>query len=392
LDLIVHVLSGPPPGAAPVEVVERKGLGHPDSICDALADAISASLCRHYAERFGTILHHNVDKILLCAGSAAPAFGGGEITAPIEVYLGGRATLEHDGERIPVSDIAVDTCQRWITSHLRIPDVERNVKIIPRFRPGSGELTHLFAGVRRVALANDTSCGAGFAPLTDLERVVLAVEHALNSGEAKRSHPAIGEDVKVMGVRRESRIDLTIGCAMIGRFLSSMSDYVGIRDAARELALDAARRVTGHEVHAVVNAADDLKRGQVFLTVTGSSAEAGDDGEVGRGNRTSGIITPYRPMTLEAVAGKNPVNHVGKLYNLAAVRIARSVVEHVTGVADASCILVSQIGRPIDDPDVAHVRLVIDPSRRIEELEGIVRDLVRAELGNIQELGGVLGS
>ena len=46
-------------------------------------------------------------------------------------------------------------------------------------------------------------------------------------------------------------------------------------------------------------------------------------------------------MTLEAAAGKNPVNHVGKLYNLAAGRMAEALVELLPEVQDASCVLVN---------------------------------------------------
>jgi S-adenosylmethionine synthetase len=96
MDLICRTHEGPPPGHSPVEIVERKGLGHPDTICDAIAEHVCVRLCRHYLERFGTILHHNVDKLLLAAGAARPAFGGGEVTAPMEIYIGGRAAGEPD--------------------------------------------------------------------------------------------------------------------------------------------------------------------------------------------------------------------------------------------------------------------------------------------------------
>ena len=89
------------------EVVERKGLGHPDTICDALADALSRALCREYRQRFGEILHHNVDKALLSGGSAAPAFNGGTVIAPINIYLAGRAITEVGSEFLPIKDIAV---------------------------------------------------------------------------------------------------------------------------------------------------------------------------------------------------------------------------------------------------------------------------------------------
>jgi S-adenosylmethionine synthetase len=76
----------------PVEIVERKGLGHPDTICDALAETLSRNLCSEYRRRFGKILHHNVDKALLRGGRAAAKFAGGHVLSPINIYFAGRAT------------------------------------------------------------------------------------------------------------------------------------------------------------------------------------------------------------------------------------------------------------------------------------------------------------
>jgi len=386
VDLVIRT-EGTAPGSQPVEIVERKGVGHPDTICDALAEEICVRLCRVYEERFGTILHHNVDKILLCGGSSRAAFGGGEVLAPVELYLAGRASNEHQGERIPIAEIAVEACRAWLRANLPELDVDRHVMISPRIRPGSSDLTRLFArGAVRSPLANDTSCGAGFAPLTDLERTVLEVERTLNSNETKRAHPAIGRDVKVMGVRRGSRISLTIGCAIIDRFVADIGEYERAKATATGIALAAARRITNFEVEAAVNAADDMARGDVFLTVTGTSAEAGDDGEVGRGNRTSGLITPYRSMTLEAAAGKNPVSHVGKLYNLTATAIAAAITGQIPTVVDATCVLVSQIGRPVDDPMVADVRLTLVQGARLDDVTAASGNVVREELARLPEL------
>lgn len=68
----------------------------------------------------------------------------------------------------------------------------------------------------------------------------------------------IGHDIKVMGVRQGSRISLTIGCAMIGRHLNGIDEYLKAKIAVRQVALEAARSKTDLEVDAVVNAADDL--------------------------------------------------------------------------------------------------------------------------------------
>lgn len=372
-------------------MVERKGLGHPDTLCDAIAEHASVALCRYYRDHFGTVLHHNVDKVLLCAGAARVTFGGGEVVEPIEIYLAGRATGDCGGERVPVHDIVIEACREVLRRTLPEVNVERDTRVVSRLRPGSADLAELFVRGGSVGpLANDTSCGAGFAPLTALERVVLEVERELNGADCKRAHPEIGADVKVMGVRRDTRIALTIGCAFVARFVRDANDYVEKKDGVRALALEAARRVTSLDVDAVVNAADDVASGSVFITVTGTSAESGDDGEVGRGNRSCGLITPYRPMTLEAAAGKNPVNHVGKLYNLAASRIAGAIVATVPGVDDVSCLLVSRIGRPVDDPLLADLSVGGEPAGPSRETERLVTACVRDELAGLPALRDAL--
>jgi S-adenosylmethionine synthetase len=357
LDPLIRPLQCPPPGHQPVEVVERKGLGHPDTICDAIAEHICVRLCATYRERFGVILHHNVDKVLLVGGSARAEFGGGAILEPIELYLAGRATSSYRGEHVAVSEIAVEAAQDWLRATLPGLDLERDVRIIPRLREGSADLTSLFArgGLER-ALANDTSCGVGFAPYTDLERIVLAAERALNAMDTKARHPALGRDVKIMGTRRGARVELTVGCAMVARHVRDVGAYVQAKQAAADIAVAAARTVSPLEVSVSVNAADDLDRGELFLTVTGTSAEAGDDGEVGRGNRANGLIAPYRPMTMEAAAGKNPATHVGKLYSVVADRVARGVMERA-GASDAVCTLVSRIGEPVNEPQLVDVQV-----------------------------------
>ena len=386
MELIVRTREGQAPGSQPVEVVERKGLGHPDTICDAVAERVSIELSRYYRAHFGAILHHNVDKVLLCGGSSRATFGGGEILAPIEIYLAGRATSEYDGVDIPVHDIAIAACRAVLHRHVRELDVDRDVRITSRLRPGSADLMRLFARGRAVPCANDTSCGVGFAPLTDLERVVLAVENELTDSERLAQHPEIGEDVKVMGVRHDDRIDVTVGCAFIARYVRDVEDYASKKDEACDRLRRAARSAADVDVEIVINAADDLGRGNVFITATGTSAEAGDDGEVGRGNRVSGLITPYRMSTMEAAAGKNPVSHVGKLYNLVAHRAAESIVKDLLDVNDAGCVLVSQIGRPVTDPHIVDVQLGVDPKVPLAGLRTTVAETLRAELESLPTL------
>jgi S-adenosylmethionine synthetase len=389
---VIDSAAGPLPDNRRIEIVERKGLGHPDSICDAVAEEFSLELSRFYHDKVGRILHHNVDKALLAAGVTRPRFGGGAVLEPMRVLLAGRATLACDGVVTPIAELAEHATRCWLREHLRALDAERHVAVSSFVRPGSSELVELFdeQGREQPALANDTSCGVGYAPLSQLERVVLAVEEHLNSSEARAAEPALGEDIKVMAIRDGDAIALTIACAMIDQSLQGLRDYAKAKQTVAELALRVAQQITSQPVSVDVNAADDLSTGRVYLTVTGTSAEAGDDGQAGRGNRANGLITPGRPMTIESVAGKNPVTHVGKLYNLVASLTAERLVTSLTGVRGAECRFVSRIGQPIDEPQLLEVRLAgVDP-KGDAELRGEVERIVREELGHLPQLADEL--
>ena len=230
-----------PVAAAAVEIVERKGTGHPDSICDALAETASLALCRLYRERFGVILHHNVDKALLLGGRAEPDFGGGRVIRPIEIFLAGRATRHFEGVALPVEDSVEEACRAWLRDHLTALDADRHIKLHIRLRPASEELVSLFPsrlGTDPI-LANDTSCGVGFAPLTPLERAVYAVERGLNGRTMKAAHPEIGEDIKVMGVRTDRDARFTVALAFVGAHLGNARDYLLKKSSICELSAPA---------------------------------------------------------------------------------------------------------------------------------------------------------
>ncbi|MFO1052728.1 MAG: methionine adenosyltransferase [Planctomycetota bacterium] len=361
----------------PLEIVERKGRGHPDSICDALAEELSIALSKVYLAQAGVVLHHNVDKVLLRGGASRPALGGGEVLEPIDIYMAGRATRRAGGSEFPIRDIVHATALTWLGAKLRHLDPHRHVRIHDLVREGSTDLVGLFERRREseAPLANDTSIGVGFAPATPLERIVLAVETELNAEAMHRAHPAFGEDVKVMGVRSGSQIELTVACAQVDRHVATAGDYAASISALRTRVAEIAER-TAQPCVVHVNTGDAIERGQLYLTVTGTSAEAGDDGEVGRGNRVGGLITPHRPMTMEAAAGKNAISHVGKIYNVLAREMASEIVQKVEGVVAAEVWLASQIGRPIDDPHAVHVVVEVERGKGGEALRAAVDAMV----------------
>ena len=375
-----------------VEVVERKGLGHPDSICDSLAEQLSLALCAFYRDRFDLILHHNVDKVMLCAGEAKPSFGGGKLVRPIDIFFAGRAVLEFKGVAVPVEDLARETTHVWFRRRFHALDPARDVRVHVFVRPGSQDLTELYErqAQSRIWLANDTSCGVGFAPLSPVEKLTLDLEHSLNSPETRKTHPEVGQDVKVMSVRDGQQLHLTIACAFIDRYLDDVDDYRAKKTATAQFASRMAEEQVDLETKVAVNTADNPRAGSVYLTVTGTSAEAGDDGEAGRGNRANGLITPCRPMTMESVAGKNPVTHVGKLYNLAAGLVAQRLVDEIPEVREATCLLVSQIGRPVAEPLIVDLKATVAEPAALPDHKRLIESIVREELQALQSLAQTL--
>lgn len=350
-NIIVECLNELPLERQNVELVERKGIGHPDSICDGLAEAISRSLSREYLDRFGCIMHHNTDQVELVGGEANPVFGGGEVIKPMYILLSGRATAYVGDEKAPVGSIALEAARKYLKKNIRNLDVNYDVILDQRLGQGSSDLRNVF-GRTGIPKSNDTSFGVGYAPLSLTEQLVLGAEKLINSGKIKGA----GTDVKVMGVRNKNKITLTIACAMVSGDLKNMSQYIKAKEKIKREVEKFASKKTDLPVKVEVNTGDNIKAGSVFLTVTGTSAEQGDDGSVGRGNRANGLITPYRPISLEATSGKNPVNHVGKIYNLLSNLMASDIARK-TGVEQAYVRLMSQIGKPIDKPLVASIQV-----------------------------------
>ncbi|MCE9538493.1 MAG: methionine adenosyltransferase [Bacteroidetes bacterium] len=353
-----------------IEMAERKGIGHPDSICDQITEQISVELCKYYLQEFGVIMHHNVDKALLIGGQSMPAYNGGRIIKPISLIIAGRATQQVNDKIIPVEEIAIETAKKWLQKNIRHLDVSKDILISSKIRPGSADLVGLFNrfGKGEIPLANDTSFGAGYYPTTLLENSIVKIEELLNSSDIKNKFPFIGDDIKVMGVKDHSKYYFTIAIAMIDKYISDLNDYVSKIKQVKQF-IHTNLLLPNATIY--INTADDYARESIYLTVTGTSAESGDDGQVGRGNRVNGLITPYRPMSLEATAGKNPVSHIGKIYNYFAMDVSRAIVENHFA-DEANVFIVSQIGKPINEPQLIHIKLKNAADKK--RIEGLVKE------------------
>lgn len=371
MEIFIEELNQKPVSEQKIEIVERKGIGHPDSLTDAICEASSRVLSLYYIDKVEFIQHHNLDKGLLIGGASNPVFGGGEIIDRPRAIVAGTATVLESLDDI--KKLIYEEVDKYFDSTLRFSD-DLNPEIIVNIHPGSQDLANVFKrfGKGEIPLANDTSVGVGFSPLTPLEKTVYEVERFLNSKETKKKFPFIGEDVKVMGSRNDNDINLTVAMAFVSRFVQSLEEYYDKKERIREL-IEKKFKTDG--MHVFVNALD--KEDSVYLTVTGTSWEMGDDGQVGRGNRANGLITPCRPMSLEAVAGKNPISHVGKIYNLKAQEIADKISQQFN-VKEVQVQLLSRIGKPINEPFVG-IKYISGDDVREKALKDMIRESLSKE-------------
>jgi S-adenosylmethionine synthetase len=339
-------------------------------------------------KKVGAIMHHNADKSLLVAGNTTLRFGGGVVKEPMLLIVGDRATSEVDGITIDVEAIAVNAAKEWFAEKLRFVDPEEHVKYQIELKPGSPELVDIFRRKGRVLGANDTSAAVGYAPLTRTEKIVLSLEKYLNSPEFKRNFPETGEDVKVMGLRKNNHLHLTVSMAFVDRYISSETDYFRKKEEVYQEILGFVKENTNFEdVTLGLNTLDVEGRGinGVYLTVLGTSAESGDSGQVGRGNRVNGVIPLNRPVCSEAAAGKNPVSHVGKIYNLLTHRIADQVCRNVPEIEEVYIWLLSRIGQPIDQPAIAAAQVIMKKGNSFESVKKDITEVIDHELEDIDK-------
>lgn len=346
------------------ELVERKGIGHPDSICDGIAEAVSRKLSKEYRERFGHILHHNTDEVQLVAGESKPEFGGGEIVTPIKAVLTGRATKEFQGEEVPVERLALEAAREYIDENFKVLNSE-DFEFKPMIGETSTDLKAVFSDEK--PLSNDTSFGVGHAPLSPVEKSVRSVE------EQVRNIDEVGEDVKVMALREGRQVKATVAAAVIASRVDDREEYEEVLNEMKE---ETRKVLENNELEAevFVNTADTEEN--IYITETGTSAEMGDDGSVGRGNRINGLITPHRSMSLEAASGKNPVTHVGKIYNFLAQDIAQQIHQETGEFAEVK--MLSQIGAPLDEPQNIEIQTGADQEK--------AEEIAQNKLENVDEI------
>lgn len=380
------------------EFVERKGLGHPDTLADALAEKLSAEYSKYTLKNYGAILHHNFDKVGLLGGASYVAFGEGYLTKPIRILLNGRVSTKFANKKIPVNKLLINWTEDFFKEKLPLVDIKNDIEfhfnLSNQSSPGKTYTKEAERGSRKYwfeprgfydlkelekPLSNDTSLGVGYAPYSNLEKMVLEIENTLNSSNFKKKNKWMGSDIKIMGFRNLNDYYITMCIPQIANFVKNLSEYKTNLEAARRVIKKIINKYGINKFELDINTRDDYKTNELYLTAIGSSIESGDEGLVGRGNRINGIISPSKPISMEGSCGKNPVYHIGKIYYLAANEIAKKIYSKF-GIKN-EVFIASQSGRYLLDPWI----IVINTPASFNKINNL-KVMISEEIKNMQSL------
>lgn len=368
------------------EIVERKGIGHPDTICDLVMDKVSIELSKLYIKETGVIQHHNMDKTMLVAGQTENKFGGGKVIKPIKFILGDRVTFLSDEHSVSIGDFIITTAKSWLENNLRNVE-EEHTEFQLEIGASSKELQSIFQN-QKTFVSNDTSALVGYAPFTKTESTVLEVEQYINSNKFKNEFPAAGEDVKIMGFRNGDWLDLTIAIAFVDRYVESVDDYFRKKHQMLETINEFAHKKTDLKIHSAINCLDDKNKGMngIYLTVLGTSADSADSGEVGRGNKANQVISVSRPAGAEAIAGKNPISHIGKIYNAMSFMLADKIYKKVSDLDEVFVWMYNIIGRPVNDPKAVVIQPITKNNSELDNSQkNSIKEIVSDDLSKMDQ-------
>lgn len=381
----------------PLEVVERKGTGHPDTLCDSLAELLSVTYSKYTLKNFSAILNHNFDKLIMMGGITEVKFGYGKIISPIRVVINGRASTSFGNIKIPVQDLLIAATKRFLQKNLPMVDPDKNIKIFFEVSDGSspGAVNTSPKSTRqywfqprnladitnhKLPKCNDTSSGCGYYPFTQLENLVLKLELLLNSEKIKKNRPWLGSDIKIMGHKQNNEVNITLAVPQMCTCVNDLKTYKNNLEDIFNIVKDASHKEAPNlTFNFTLNARDNYDIPELYLTYTGSSIENGDEGCVGRGNRMQGLISSYRPFTMEGISGKNPVYHTGKLYCVASYELAKKLYVK-TGIPN-EVTLIGKTGQDLSHPWQINVSFANDNYEPSE-----VKQIIASTLDNFSEI------
>lgn len=379
------------------EVVETKGKGHPDNICDTLAEKISANYSNYCLENYGIILRHMIDKLSVLGGGSKVKFNGGEMISLIKILVNGRFTDRHNNQKIDYMKIVNETIKKYFHELFPMIDIEKDLLIIDNTHHNEGpgvvynyddttknERVKFFEVVNDEDLSrhnnhnrcNDTSTTVSYYPMSKLEKTVLNIEQLLNSDNYKKLKPWVGNDIKVMGIRKEKEIEITSCVPLISKYVKDIEDYKEkLSEVKKDIENEIKKQFKNCDIMIYLNTRDDYENNDLYMTLTGSAVESGDEGAVGRGNRSRGVIPFSRNFSMEAACGKNPVYHTGKLFTAIGDIISQKIYEKYKVENTVYC--TSKMGDSISNPWNISVELNKKLSKeQLDDINDMINEII----------------
>lgn len=310
-----------------IEIVERKGLGHPDSLADGLANAISVSYSKYCLKNFGHVLHHNVDKLYIGGGMFLSKYQETKMVEPIKVVINGRFSNKFGNRKINLKTIQEKAVKDYLGMILPSLNLKTDIKIVSNSTQNMPNMNNPYwytprdvkdLPEQKKLYANDTAVVVAHSPLTTTEQLTLNLEYFFWSktrSSIKPKYKHYGQDIKVMSIRNKNSINCTICVPVISKYIKSEKDYFSrVAKIEQELQKYANGFLKQKEFSAKINV--NPSEGNVpkkYILGLGSCIEGGEEGIVGRGNYYNGLISIFRPSSVEAPFGKNPFYHTGRV-------------------------------------------------------------------------------
>jgi S-adenosylmethionine synthetase len=358
----------PKQGVDRIVAIERKGMGHPDTLADMVADEFNKLYLNYTKSVFGVLLNHHVDKTTLVGAASNTWPGGYEIAKPVTAHFFGKITDQVDSIKIPIHDLASEAVGNILPFVLRDSEITRFTKIniengagvqpdhASTFYKATSKNLGIDAGQEQ--LANDTVIAVGSFEKNSVGAAIIRFEQAIYEGLTPWLVDKIGTDVKVAAFGTAMSTNITACIPVRPEAISSVSQYHElINCVSKLLSTEKERFQSETKINTVtlsINTKDTASG--IYIAPFGTALGKGDCGAVGRGNKLSGFINYGAMSSIEAPAGKNPLNHVGKLYQYIAQLLAEELVT-LFNQDFATVLIYTQNGRPLDDPHSVKVIL-----------------------------------
>lgn len=361
------------PDTKKLEVVERKGIGHPDTLADGIAEKISIEYSKYCLDKFGFILHHNVDKVCVMGGLAEINWGASKFKEPVRILINGRMSKSFAGTQIPLEEINEKAIKDYLSKTLPHLNLEKDLLIInettqytrnptwfnPKEEKDLPELSKMFA--------NDTSAVVSSYPLTLTEQLPLELEGLFYDKEGNPKYDFIGQDIKVMIIRKEKHYSITMCIPFFAEYVKNFDSYLKQKENIVNIVQNYLNERLKEPItfELFINTQDQNARTirNLYVVSAGSSTDFGEEGCVGRGNNRQGIIPMFRTHSMEAAWGKNPVYHTGKVYGVIVDTLAKEI--SLAFKSNVEVMIVTRMGDPFFSPH----SVTVSSSKKIDQKE-----------------------